>query len=106
MNLSIEDIKDDGTLDTLVSTFDKNDGMIRDELSYEGPNLVTFAGILKYETFPLPSILKDILEIGHKAIGCPVEIEFAVNLQSAPMPLAAAYLGGQSVQRRIQAPPL
>jgi DNA-binding response OmpR family regulator len=93
VNLIVEDIKNDGTLDTLVSTFDRNDGMIRDEFSQDGPNLVTFAGILKYETFPLPSILNDILEIGHKAMGCPVEIEFAVNLnQNSVLPPTFAIL--------------
>ncbi len=78
--LNVEEIKEDGTLENLVSTFDKNDGMIRDELSGTGPNLVTFSGILKYETFPLSSILKDILEIGQKGMGCAIEIEFAVDL--------------------------
>lgn len=91
--INVEDIKNDGTLETLVSTFDRNDGMIRDEFSPKGPNLVTFAGILKYKTFPLPSILKDILEIGHRAMGCPVEIEFAVNLyQNSILPPTFAIL--------------
>ena len=78
--LNVEEIKADGTLENLVSTFDKNDGMIRDELSDTGPNLVTFSGILKYDSFPLSSILKDILEIGQRGMGCPIEIEFAVDL--------------------------
>jgi len=78
--LNVEEIKEDGTLENLVSTFDKNDGMIRDEVSDTGPNLVTFSGILKYDTFPLSSILKDILEIGQRGMGCPIEIEFAVDL--------------------------
>jgi hypothetical protein len=78
--LNVEEIKEDGTLETLVSTFDKNDGMIRDEVSNTGPNLVTFSGILKYDTFPLSSIIKDILEIGQKGMGCPIEIEFAADL--------------------------
>ena len=78
--LNIEEIKEDGSLETLVSTFDKNDGMIRDEVSETGPNLVTFSGILKYDTFPLSSIIKDILEIGQRGMGCPIEIEFAVDL--------------------------
>jgi hypothetical protein len=41
---------------------------------------VTFASILKYQSFPLPDILTEILEIGRRGMGCPVEIEFAVNL--------------------------
>jgi hypothetical protein len=92
-SVNVNDIKVDGTLDTLVSTFDRNDGMIRDEFSPNGPNLITFSGILKYNTFPLPQILDDILEIGQKAMGCPVEIEFAVNLnQNSVIPPTFAIL--------------
>ena len=80
IKVNVEDIKNDGTLESLVSTFDRNDQMIRDEFSQEGPNLVTFAGILKYGSFPLTSLLKDILEIGQRGMGCPIEIEFAVKM--------------------------
>jgi len=80
--INISDIADDGTLEYVVSTFDKNDGMIRDGLSEEGPYLVTFANILKYDVFPLPSILRDILEASQKSMGSPVEIEFAVNFDT------------------------
>jgi len=79
IKVNVEAIKNDGTLESLVSTFDRNDGMIRDEFSQEGPNLVTFAGILKYDSFPLTSLLKDVLEIGQRGMGSPIEIEFAVN---------------------------
>jgi len=79
-NVNIDDIKNDGSLHSLVSTYDRNDGIIRDEFSPNGPNLVTFAGILKYNAFPLSSILNDILELGEVGMGCPIEIEFAVNL--------------------------
>jgi len=36
--------------------------------------------ILKYRSFPLAEIPTVILEIGRKWMGCPAEIEFAVNL--------------------------
>jgi len=78
--INISDIAGDGTLYNVVSTLDKNDGMIRDGYSEDGPLIVTFAGILKYDVFPLASILNEILETGQKSMGCPVEIEFAVNL--------------------------
>lgn len=54
--------------------------MIRDGISEDGPTLITFAGILKYDLFPFTALLQDILEIGQKGMGCPVQIEFAVNL--------------------------
>jgi hypothetical protein len=78
--ISIDEIKNDGTLKQTASTYDKNDGMIRDSFSKDGPNLITFAGILKYNALPLPSIIQDILDIGSKGMGCPVQIEFAIDL--------------------------
>ena len=81
--INISDISYDETLDPIVSTFDKNDGMIRDGYSEDGPLLITFAGILKYNVFPLASIIRDILETGQKSMGTPVEIEFAVDLDSS-----------------------
>lgn len=77
--ISIEDIKKDGTLDYIASTYDRNDGMIRDSFTPNGPHIITFAGILKYDVFPLASLLKDVLLAGQKSMGCPVEIEFAVD---------------------------
>lgn len=77
--IKISDIVNDGTLVNIASTYDRNDEMIRDNFSKEGPHLITFAGILKYDVFPLSDILKDILEAGQKSMGSPVEIEFAVN---------------------------
>ena len=80
--LKINDIIKDGSLDLVVSTYDRNDGIIRDGLSDVGHPLITFAGILKYDAFPLAPILQDILAVGQKGMGCPVEFEFAVNIDS------------------------
>jgi hypothetical protein len=77
--IELSEIKDDGLLEYVSSTYDRNDGMIRDGFSKDGPYLITFAGILKYDIFPLASILQDVLEIGTRGMGSPVEIEFAVN---------------------------
>ncbi len=41
---------------------------------------MTFAPILKHGLFPLAPILEELSEIGEKALGRPVEIEFAVRL--------------------------
>lgn len=90
--ISIDEIKDDGTLEQIASTYYRNDEMIRDGFSKDGPNLITFAGILKYNTFPLPSIVQDILDIGSKGMGCPVQIEFAVDLENATHPPAFSIL--------------
>ena len=79
---NLERAEKDGILYKIGSVYDVETDVIRDGLSYRGPRVVTFAGILKYEVFPLAEILQDILYIGKKAFGSPVEIEFAVNLHS------------------------
>jgi CheY-like chemotaxis protein len=78
--LRTSDIRNDGSLDLIASSYDRNDGVIRDGLSEEGIPLITFAGILKYDSFPLSSLLQELLVLGQKGMGCPVEFEFAVNI--------------------------
>ncbi|MCX6666099.1 MAG: hypothetical protein NT038_08615 [Euryarchaeota archaeon] len=80
--LTLNDIIQDGSLDLVASMYDRNDGMIRDGLSDEGFPLITFAGILKYDAFPLAPLLQDLLAIGQKGMGCPVEFEFAMKIDS------------------------
>ena len=63
----------------LFSTYLPEDHKIRDSAEISGHRILTFAGILKYNTFPLPELLTDILSLGQEGIGCPVEIEFAIN---------------------------
>jgi hypothetical protein len=77
--INVLDISKYGILNNIASTFDKNDGIIRDYYSNEGPILITFAGILKYKTFPLSDILKNLLEEGKKSMGTEIEMEFSVN---------------------------
>jgi hypothetical protein len=64
----------------LCSTYNPQDHRIRDVYSPQGYPVVTFASIQKYQSFPLPELLTEILDIGRRGMGCPVEIEFAVNL--------------------------
>jgi len=78
--IKVSEIQHHGSLEFISSHYDRNDGMVRDGFSEFDTNLVTFSGVLKYDTFPLADLLKDLLKLGKKAMGCPVEIEFAVNL--------------------------
>jgi len=82
-NLSLYNLdtaEKDEELKYLASILDANDNVLRDSLSSSGSRVVTFSGILKYNRFPLSDILKYFLEYGQESLGCPVEIEFAVNL--------------------------
>ncbi len=84
-NLSLYDLdiaEKDGELKYLASVLDTNDNVVRDSLLSSGPRVLTFSGLLKYNHFPLSDILKYFLEYGEESLGCPVEIEFAVNLNN------------------------
>lgn len=70
----------DGSLEKLGATFDPQENRIYDNIYREGVRLVNFAQVLKYDCFPLPALLTNILDLCKDAMGCPIEIEFAVNL--------------------------
>ncbi|MFQ6610165.1 MAG: PEP/pyruvate-binding domain-containing protein, partial [Fidelibacterota bacterium] len=78
--LELDIAERDGVLKHVASVVSVEDNVIRDSLSYDGVRVVTFAPILKWNTFPLPELLTDILDMGKKALGCPVEVEFAANI--------------------------
>lgn len=64
----------------VASTWDMQSMRLTDSPLAEGIKVVTFARILKYNTFPLADILCRLLEIGQKEMKTCVEIEFAANL--------------------------
>jgi len=70
----------DGSLRWIGSVLSADDNILRDSLNYDGPRVITFANILKWKAFPLAELLSELLELGEQSLGCPVEMEFAVNL--------------------------
>lgn len=76
----IEEADADRVLHHLASTYLSEDHRITDGASRSGRRLVTFANILKHGSFPLAPLVQQILRIGQEAMGCPVEVEFAVDL--------------------------
>ena len=82
--LHLEDAELHGTLKYTASVICDEDGIIRDSLKNKGRRVITFSPILKFQAFPLAEILQDILELCQTAMGCPVEIEFAVNMYNTP----------------------
>ncbi len=78
----IIDATEELPIKVLSSTYIPEEHRIRDSGGMKGYPVVTFASILKHNLFPLADILKDILAIGQEGMGCPVEIEFSVDLNS------------------------
>jgi hypothetical protein len=75
---------DDPPLRFLLSSYDPLEQRIRDCYDPHGVPLPTFAALLKYKAYPLAEAISVLLDQGTKAMGCPVEIEFAVDLARAP----------------------
>ena len=88
-----------GELKVSASVISNQDNIIRESLNYEGVRVLTFSSIIKYNSFPLNELLNTFIQEGENLIGCPFEIEFAVNinenkedefclLQIKPMPIS------------------
>jgi len=69
-----------GSLKFVASTYDLQNNVIRPGVMHDGIRVITFDNILKYNTFPLPEILQDLLRISQREMRNPIEMEFAVNL--------------------------
>ena len=72
------------SLKLIASTYDRENMRIVDSCYPDGPRIVTFAPQLKFNTFPLTAIIRELLDIAQQEIKAPIEIEFAVNLEHTP----------------------
>ncbi len=64
----------------VCSVWNRENERISDSPFDRGRKVITFNNILKYNTFPLAEIVSDILRMGAEEMRCPVEVEFAVNM--------------------------
>jgi len=90
---TLEIAEGDGILDPICSSYSPENDRVYDTLSNPGTRIVTFAGILKHDYFPLVKIVSHLLKLSERAMGCPVEIEFAVSLnQNNNKPIEFGFL--------------
>ncbi|MCD6565507.1 MAG: phosphoenolpyruvate synthase [Bacteroidales bacterium] len=82
LSLPIREAKNDNTLKWVASTFDFENNILRNGYYGSGNPVITFSNILEHNAFPLAEILRDLLEIGQNQMNNPIEIEFAVNIDT------------------------
>ena len=85
VNLARIDIADCGrfgSLSKVASTWDSENMRIVDSAIPQGPKFITFAHMLRYGSFPLAGICRELLEITRKEMKCAVEIEFAAQVEN------------------------
>lgn len=83
LSLPVREAKNDNTLKWVASTFDFENNILRNGYSGSGKPVITFSSILEHNSFPLAEIIKDLLEIGQSQMNNPIEIEFAVNMDTS-----------------------
>ncbi len=66
----------------LAGTYDPNEHRIRESAYRTGLRIITFSAVLRFDLFPLAGILAGLLQVGREGLGCPVEMEFSVDLNA------------------------
>ncbi len=82
LDLKVKEAERDNSLNFIASTYDPYNQVIRDGLYEGGRKVISFAGVLQQNVFPLPELLQMSMRYGAEAMRRPVEIEFACNLNS------------------------
>ena len=90
--LTLKDADADGSLKFITSTYDPYDMIIRDGYYPGGRKILSFVNVLQHDVFPLASTLDQLLQIGQKEMGRPVEIEFAINMNKQDPRKASFFL--------------
>jgi hypothetical protein len=80
----VDEAEDEFPVKALASTYCLQENRIRDCSCISGTRILTFASLLKYGDTGVAELLCDLLTIGQKSLGCPVEIDFAINLHPEP----------------------
>ena len=80
LKLNIREAEKDGSIKSIASTYDLHNNVMNDGYNYDGKKLITFSNILKHDTFPIAKIIEEVLKLGEKEMGNPVEIEFVMDL--------------------------
>ncbi len=92
VKLDIKEAEEDGNIRHCCSVYDYQNERLITDLSVRGPRVVNFSNILKYDYIPLAETLEILLRFFKEAMGAPVEIEFAVDLDKGKNNQPTLYL--------------
>lgn len=82
----------DGVLQHCASVYDYENDMLIPGTESKGPRVVDFVNLLKYKYIPFAETLSLLLKLFREAMGSPVEIEYAVDLEPGENNLPTFYL--------------
>ncbi|BBE20311.1 phosphoenolpyruvate synthase [Aquipluma nitroreducens] len=90
--MKISSAEKDGVLQHCASVFDYENDCLIPGIDSPGLRVIDFANILKYKHIPLANTLTLLLKLFREAMGSPVEIEYAVDLENGENQLPTFYL--------------
>lgn len=90
--LDIDEAEKHGNLKHCASVYDADTNTIHPGINRPGPRIVNFSNILKYNYIPLAKTIDTVLDVVKEAMGSPVEIEYAVDLNRDKNNKATFYL--------------
>jgi hypothetical protein len=82
LRLRFKEAEKDPPFRYAASTYDFDSHMIRDGVMSKGKRIVTFSQLLNYNAIPLAEIICDLLKTGQEEMNNPIEMEFAVNMDT------------------------
>ncbi|MFW5546834.1 MAG: PEP/pyruvate-binding domain-containing protein [Bacteroidales bacterium] len=80
-HLPVAAADDPETLRYAFSTLSLEDQRLTPGGTGAGRCVVTFSNILEYDAFPLARVISDLLRIGSRGMGRPVELEYAMDIR-------------------------
>jgi CheY-like chemotaxis protein len=92
VKLDISEAEKHGSLKHLASVYNPNNDMLTAGLDTAGPRVMNFANILQYNYIPLAKTIAVLLDVVKEALGTPIEIEYAVDLNKDSQFRASFYL--------------
>jgi hypothetical protein len=92
IRLGVTEAEKHGSIKHLASVYDPNNDSINPGLDSIGPRVMNFANILQYGYVPLAKTLEVLLDVVKEAMGTPIEIEYAVDLNMDAQFRASFYL--------------
>ncbi len=78
---TLAEAEEDGILQHCASVYHRENDSLVPGINAKGPRVVDFANILKYNSIPLADTIRFLLRLFREAMGSPVEIEYAVDLE-------------------------
>ncbi|MBI5404150.1 MAG: hypothetical protein HY959_12185 [Ignavibacteriae bacterium] len=77
--LTLKEAEYDNTIKISVSTYDSSSDRLSMGMGNDGVRILNFAPLLQLNEYGYNTFISDVLRICEQTVGCPVEIEFAMN---------------------------